>query len=167
MMNGAKVDLWRLEPQDIWLDEICTRLSRLCRYTGALPNFYSVADHSRNLAYLMAIRRDQQRGTAAALMHDMAEAYVGDLVGPIKHGLCPEFIRLEDTVSATVVDALWPDMTFEMLVKPHKDLTRAELNSIRPGCTEVDMQIFYPGTMEESASEMFRMCRDAGIKERG
>jgi hypothetical protein len=175
LTNGHRVDLWHLEPADIRLEEICIRLSRLCRYTGALPVFYSVADHSRNLARYFALEHEGQpndalhQGKVAALTHDMAEAYVGDLLGPIKHGLCLDFMRLETVVESAIVATLCPGTTFEMLARPHAALTRAEMATLgKAGIVDSELFSFDTYcTMEDSAEGMIQMCRAVGIKEGG
>ena len=58
--------------------------------------FYSVAQHSLIVAGLVPPHL-----RLAALLHDAAEAYLGDMVKPLKV-LLPEFAVLEDKVSAII-----------------------------------------------------------------
>lgn len=84
--------LWDLEhlPKEAFdIYTIADSLSKINRYQGHTPYPYSVAQHSVVCSYLVP-------GDLAfdALMHDAAEAYIGDIHGPLKHRL-PEFLALE------------------------------------------------------------------------
>lgn len=73
--------IWPLDPKrfDLSIDDVAHHLSMLCRWNGACRSFYSVAQHSVYVARLMPPELQ-----AAALLHDAAEAYVGDVVRPFK-----------------------------------------------------------------------------------
>lgn len=82
--SGIYFDLQHPRAEDITLSDIAGALSRICRFGGHCGRFYSVAEHSWHVAD--QARRDGldvfvQR---AALLHDAAEAYVGDVVKPLK-----------------------------------------------------------------------------------
>ena len=114
LMSGKVANLLDLKPQDIHLAEICHRLSQQCRYAGATPVFYSVAEHCLNLdKYFDSRNSSQPRADdtpemhVAALLHDAAEAYLGDLIAPIKHSPLGEGYRqLEHRVLHAIVVAL-------------------------------------------------------------
>ncbi len=94
--SGLRVPLDRPAPADIRFDDIAESLSRLCRFTGHAFAFYSVAQHSRLVADLVARQRDlpQPQAEAYALLHDAHEAYLGDLNSQLKRLLAqrlPEF----------------------------------------------------------------------------
>jgi hypothetical protein len=72
---------WPLRPrvEDVAIEDIAHALSNMCRYTGHVRTFYSVADHSVR-ASLMVPRED----ALWALLHDASEAYLVDLPRPLK-----------------------------------------------------------------------------------
>ena len=71
---------WDPQPEDVNIVDVAHALSNVNRFTGHARRPYSVAQHSVLLSHLVPY------GDAFyALTHDGAEAYVGDLSGPIKH----------------------------------------------------------------------------------
>lgn len=66
-------------PADVDIVDIAHHLSMICRYGGAAKFHYSVAQHCVLMAEC-APREHKLR----ALLHDAAEAYVGDMVRPLK-----------------------------------------------------------------------------------
>lgn len=81
------------QPEMICIEDIAHALSMLCRYTGHVRKFYSVAEHSVLVTGIVAERvtklrlpRGELRNVLRwALLHDAAEAYVGDMGRPLKH----------------------------------------------------------------------------------
>lgn len=77
--SGKMVDPFSLSVDDIELDDIASHLSMLCRWNGGVPNYYSVAEHSIQVAANLPDRLKKW-----GLLHDAAEAYIGDIVRPVK-----------------------------------------------------------------------------------
>lgn len=90
--SGLRVDLPLPKPEQIEIQDIAYSLSMQCRWNGMTKDFYSVAQHS--VLCSMYVTADN---AFAALMHDAAEAYVGDLAKPVKE-LFPEFAMIEDRI---------------------------------------------------------------------
>lgn len=74
---------------DIHIDDIAHALSNMCRFTGHIRQFYSVAQHSVHVATLVYARTNEKRIALKALLHDASEAYLCDIARPVKHA--PEF----------------------------------------------------------------------------
>lgn len=87
-----------LEPRidRVQIEDIAHGLAYQCRFNGQTREFYSVAQHSLIVASLVPSHL-----RLAALLHDAAEAYLGDMVKPLKV-LLPEFAALEDKVTALI-----------------------------------------------------------------
>lgn len=70
---------WPLDPrpEDVRIEDIAHALSNLCRFTGHSRRFYSVAEHSIIGSY-------HCRYPLRFLLHDAAEAYIGDWATPVK-----------------------------------------------------------------------------------
>lgn len=76
----------------IRLDDIAHHLAHICRFGGACRTHYSVAQHSMRVADLCPPEH-----RLVALLHDATEAYIGDMVKPLKVRL-PEFQQVEDDI---------------------------------------------------------------------
>ncbi len=87
------------DPDSICIEDIAHSLSLLCRYNGHTPTHYSVAEHSIRCSYEVPHEFAKQ-----ALMHDAAEAYIGDVASPLK-ALLPDFQRIEEAVEDAVAVA--------------------------------------------------------------
>lgn len=76
----SKIDFLLPDPNDIHIEDIAHHLSLVCRFGGAVPEHYSVAQHSVLVSY-----QCHPHDALAGLMHDAAEYVVGDMVSPLKH----------------------------------------------------------------------------------
>lgn len=97
----AYVSCLNPHPATIHLEDIAAGLARTCRWGGHCDRFYSVAQHSLHclrLAREMKLSRAEQK---SALMHDAAEAYLGDMPSPYKSCL-PDYQAMEDRFTAVI-----------------------------------------------------------------
>lgn len=72
---------WPLDPEPADIDpvDIAHSLGMICRYGGHASRFYSVAEHCVLLSRAVA-----PQYALWALLHDATEAYVGDMIRPLK-----------------------------------------------------------------------------------
>jgi hypothetical protein len=77
--SGRHVNLLAPSPRDIVIDDIAASLSEIRRFNGHTARPFTVAEHSLlGLEYCSPERRLE------FLLHDATEAYLGDVVGPMK-----------------------------------------------------------------------------------
>lgn len=84
--------------QDINIVDIAHALSLQCRYNGHVRRFYSVAEHCIHLSRFVP-----PEYALWALLHDATEAYVGDMVRPLKISM-PDFCAAEDRVMEAIAE---------------------------------------------------------------
>lgn len=92
LQSGEYFDFTAPFDSEYTITDIARALSRICRFGGHTSEFYSVAQHCVLAATLAPPRLKMQ-----ALMHDAAEAFVGDMPTPLK-ALLPEYKKLEQRV---------------------------------------------------------------------
>ena len=87
------------DPDDIHLEDVAHALSLICRFTGHVKHFYSVAQHSVHVSENVP-KKDALWG----LLHDASEAYLADLARPIKHmpGLGDVYRECEARLQAAI-----------------------------------------------------------------
>jgi len=92
LYSGRDVDIFNMNHKQIDIEDIAHALSNLCRYGGHCLFHYSVALHSVLCSYESGTIKEK----LAFLLHDASEAYVNDLVRPIKHRPELEQYRVEE-----------------------------------------------------------------------
>jgi hypothetical protein len=103
--TGLRVDYDDPDPASINIDDIAHSLANTCRYNGHTLEFYSVAQHSCVVMDILARQKLPNDALFCGLMHDAHEAYVGDLISPLKR--MPELeegFRILDKRFMDVVD---------------------------------------------------------------
>lgn len=78
--SGLLINLKQPTVEMICIDDIASALSKICRFGGHSNDFYSVAQHSVLVAKLAPEYLCRE-----ALLHDAAEAYLGDVIKPLKN----------------------------------------------------------------------------------
>ncbi len=149
--SGRYVSLLRPESETIFLTDIARALSQLCRFGGHSPRFYSVAEHSV-LAYWMAINEGENEETqAAVLLHDAAEAYIGDVVRPLKDML-PELRVIEERMNDAIGERFGIDFNrHHDTIKTYDNLLlKSEKRSLWPNDREEWDGIFNAGNVLET-----------------
>jgi hypothetical protein len=87
--TGRRLYVLDPDPEQVVIEDIAHALSHICRWGGHVLTFYSVAEHCLRASSIVP------RGHALhALLHDATEAYLGDVITPLKRTL-PDYKDLE------------------------------------------------------------------------
>lgn len=104
--TGKSFDLRNFTPDDIDMRDISHSLSLQCRFTGHCKRFYSIAQHSFHASFFC------KEYPLVALLHDAAEAYIGDIGKPLKVTLHSDDLeQLEDNLLRAIFKKYIPDYT--------------------------------------------------------
>jgi hypothetical protein len=113
--SGLYFDFIDPQPDQIRVDDLAWGQAYTCRFGGQSLGFYSVAQHAVLVSQVVP-----EEHKLAALMHDAAEAYTGDMVGPLKQ-LCPDFKAIEKRVEAAIFAKFGIALPLDPSIK-HADL---------------------------------------------
>jgi len=126
--SGRQIDPFNMRAADVNIFDVAHSLSRICRYSGHVNQFYSVAQHScilaMNISSVMQFQGAKIIGdhihaelAFTALLHDAPETYIGDMAAPLKSRL-PDYRELEEGVSEAVHEKFGLSEYYLDLVKP-------------------------------------------------
>lgn len=126
--TGRAFNILDPSPDSINIMDIAVSLSRTQRFNGHTKNgadvmgFYSVAEHS----YLGSTLAKNKKLAQWMLLHDAAEAYIGDIVTPVK-ALLPEVYSIEARIMEAVKLRFGlPDIDYEEVKSLDAEMLAAE-----------------------------------------
>jgi uncharacterized protein len=102
------IDVERFEASNFDPRDVARSLSMQCRFNGHVRQFYSVAEHCLLVADLC--HGAGIEAEAWGLLHDAAEAWLGDVVRPIRK-MTPSLDAIEDSILQVIARAMglsWP-----------------------------------------------------------
>lgn len=138
-VGGGKVSYTNPLARQFTLEPMLCGLSNQCRFVGQVSRFYSVAEHSVRCSW-----QARPEHALEALLHDMHEAWVHDVVSPLKcemralqgqHYSTYDFI--EDEVRRAALLQLAPMLSIK-LSEPVKEI---DLRMLVTECTQLGHEI--------------------------
>lgn len=114
--NGNIIDFNNVSDYEFTVEEIAELLSHIKRFNGV---GFSVAKHSVIVAKELLHRTNNKGVALLGLFHDAAEAYIGDVVSPVKDMLGDAWKNLEYRVSR--------EIQWQLGVLPTENHTAAKL----------------------------------------
>jgi len=115
MYGGKMLDITDLKPDDISIYDIGWALAQNLRFNGHTIIPYSVAEHCTALSLWVP-----EHLALVALLHDASEAYIGDVINPVKQW-CPELVALEESIHKVIFEHFRLDPEAIKLIKPQDD----------------------------------------------
>lgn len=140
LLSDAYLDLQDPDPSLLTIRDVARALGNICRFGGQCNSFYSVAEHS-----MACCRRAVEEGLSrdvrlACLMHDAAEAFIGDVVKPLKILLEPIYGPIEAKMEAAIATAFGVD--FESTADDWKRIDRMMLIAERHALFSADKVVW-------------------------
>ena len=168
LTSGIYFDLLNPSSYLIYIGDIAGPLSRICRFGGHPPRFYSVAEHCWQCARMAQSLNLPAKALLAVLLHDAAEAFVGDMVTPLK-ALLPKFSEIEKGIMAAInrrfkID---PSEFSEQIGQIDRHMLFAERNALFPpdnipwvgeetyGKAKADIYCWAPNVAEAAFLDMY------------
>lgn len=135
--TGNKIDPMNMAVADISIQDIAHALSLTCRGGGHVSYFFSVAQHSINCMNEAKARGWSERLQLACLLHDASEAYISDIIRPVKAHLS-NYLEIESSIMNVILErfgladlseeenAMWKQIDDEMMNFELKNLMKGE-----------------------------------------
>ncbi len=183
MTSGRLIDINNFNANDIDIEDIAHHLSKIQRFNGATPSnvSYTVGEHSINLAnYFLAkfhpFCRDHL--AAVALIHDASEAYMGDLISPVKEVL-PDYILKENAIQLLIKTKYLPSNVNSTIKnidvkKEDKRILIDEVETLMPdkldlykkesGLEKLGCHIMYNNHPSTIKVVFLNLCKQLGIR---
>lgn len=168
--SGKKYFPFSPSPADVSINVIAHQLANCGRWNGATQHpihedriFYSVAEHSVYVSEYVEHVLGCPEFALEALLHDASEAFIGDLIRPLKYSkvFAEPFRQVEDLNELAIADAFdllypWPKVVkiadeaicaaeFNQIVPrdPDLDWTNGRLHSME-NVADVKIEMLYP-----------------------
>lgn len=133
--SGNKFNFHKIDINSIFVEDIAHSLSYQCRFNGHSSRFYSVAEHCVRGAQIVpeSLRLD-------FLLHDAAEAYIGDLSAPLKK-IIPQFKKIEESIDRVISEKFGISYPHNIQVKKADLIMLAtEMRDLMPGTDYLDFE---------------------------
>ena len=131
--TGRTIDFLNPEPAEISIEDIAHGLALECRFARQCRTHYSVAQHSVLVAGMMEKSElwgdgllTSKETIKMALLHDAAEAYLGDVPRPLKK-LLPDYREIEERIHAAISERF--NLALPYVPKSVKDFDAAILGA--------------------------------------
>lgn len=135
--TGKKIDPMSMTADDVSIQDIAHALSLTCRGGGHVSYFFSVAQHSINCMKEAKARGWSERLQLACLLHDASEAYISDIIRPVKVHLS-NYLEIEGNIMKVILErfglddlseeenAMWKQIDDEMMNFELKSFMKGE-----------------------------------------
>ena len=111
---------WPLDPrpEEIDIEDIAHALSMMCRFNGHCSMFLSIGEHSVNVCEDVERKHPNNPKLALeALLHDGSEAFIADIVSPVKRHIRPWYGPIEDRLQMAIHERFGLPLVYDPRVK--------------------------------------------------
>jgi uncharacterized protein len=117
-LTGKYFNLFEPSPEMVDIRDIAAGLSNKGHFSGLTPSFFSIAQHSVMVCdeFSFLGPHSDPALKLLALLHDAAEAYIGDMIKPLKVRL-PVFSEVEDNIMQAICARYGLDYSSLHLIK--------------------------------------------------
>lgn len=162
-ITGVRASI-NMSVEDIKIEDIAHALSNICRFAGHCREFYSVAQHSC-LVYDMC-REIGPMTRRWALLHDAAEAYIGDIPRPVKLAIGTKIKDMEEEFLDMIAMRFGLRGEYHLVKEVDERMLFTERAQLLP--VEVDwgwsaepyVMTIEPWAPAKAREEFLRRCRD-------
>lgn len=167
-LSGHRFSILQPDPGQVFLEDIACSLARQARFNGHTRFFYSVGQHSCLGAQVSPTKDIGLQ----MLFHDATEAYIGDLVSPVK-ALLPDFEVIESRIHWAISQKFGIEFPMPKVVKQIdrrllatevRDLITKDLASWNIGADEPYDFPIIPWPPEVTEARFLDLARSMGIK---
>lgn len=118
-ITGKKFNLFEPTPDMIAIDDIAYGLANKGHFSGFSPRYFSIAEHCIMVCDEFSLWHDAAPDSLKllALLHDAAEAYIGDMVKPLKVRM-PDFVAVENRIMQAICERFGMDLSLMPQIKP-------------------------------------------------
>ncbi len=171
--SGLYFDLANPSVFAVNINDIASALSKICRFGGHCRTFYSVAEHSCHAAQIALDDDQPMECVVAVFLHDATEAYVGDMVKPLKDML-PGFKEVEKRVANAIGECFgidfdkWHSVIREidlaMLIAERRELFTVDslvwVDELKARTVKPDFRRHGPEEAQRAFLKMWKMLGD-------
>ena len=131
LASGRRFDLLNPVANEFDIEDIAHGLAHVCRYAGQCRTFYSVAEHS------LLVSETVDEHAFEALLHDAAEAFIGDITRPLKQ-LLPDYKAIEAEIESAISERFELSMAAKRTIKEAdlRVLAAEQMQIMAPGCAD-------------------------------
>lgn len=163
-ITGRRYEPFNPRVESVSLKDIAAHLSKQCRYHGAIDCFFSVAQHlvlCKRMAEMLYGTWLGAEGLLHVLLHDAGEAYMGDMIRPMKIRLRRAGVSIFDDAEHQWMECIHrhfglnpPTPEVENAIEEIDEFARLwELSRLKPpyaGWDAVYGRVIYPGDFPKS-----------------
>lgn len=146
--SGNYFDFENFNSSRFTIEDVAHGLAMTCRFAGQCIKYYSVAEHSWWVSYLVP-----SQYAFIGLMHDASEAFLGDIPKPLKN-LLPDYMKIEKQVEESMMKRFKIPFPFSpeikvadrriLLTEQHQNMNKTHWHKSDVEPADIDLKFWTP-----------------------